>query len=99
MKTVKKTTDEKKVTKRDIVLIHWWDAVSDSGWNNREGLEELLSEEEQHLVWSVGVVVKKDKDFYYLCGDWGMGDNPLNRTILIPRGMVKKVTVIKRWRK
>lgn len=99
MKTVKKQTDKKMVTKRDIVLIHWWDAVSDSGWNDEDAISELVTKDEEQLVWSVGVVIKKDRDFYYLCADWGMGDNPYNRTLLIPRGMVKNVRIIGRWRK
>lgn len=99
MRTVKKTTDENKITRRDIVLIYWWDAVSNAGWCGDEEISELVTKDEQQLVWSVGVVVKKDKDFYYLAADWGMDENPYNRILLIPKGMVKKVTIIRRWRK
>jgi len=100
MKISKKTTkEEMKKTRRDIVLIHWWDAVSDSGWNDERGISELVTKNEEHLVWSAGVIVKSDRDFYYLAGDWGMGDNPFNRVILIPKGMVKTKRIIRRWRK
>ena len=99
MKAAKKKEKKGAIEQRDIVIVHWWDAVSDTGWTDEAGIVELLTKDEQHLVYSVGVIIKKDKDYIYLVADWGFDENPYNRTLLIPRGMVKSEKVIKRWRR
>lgn len=82
---------------RKILLIHWWDAVTDVGWQSSEDAEKLITEKQEHLVWSLGVIVRENIDYVYLAGDWGTDDD-YNRIAIIPRGMIQSTKVVGRWK-
>jgi len=79
-----------------IVEVEWFDAQS--GFSSPLTLEELEKEEPFH-TFSVGYLIKEDKDKvilgFMMFGDEGM----FKHWQLIPRGMIKKIKVIREVKK
>lgn len=76
----------------DLVAVKWLDAEAQAGWKS-------VSEEddEEELVTSVGFLLKRGKiltlaaTIYYNPDD---GDHTTTNRMLIPKAMVKKITVL-----
>ncbi len=83
------------MTKYKIVEVEWLDAQS--GFSSPLTLEELETQEPVH-TFSVGYLLKKDKDKIIL-GFMLWGDDWFKHWQLIPRGMVIKIKEIKNERK
>lgn len=77
---------------RDIVLIEWIDAYEcASGWLE---LEEALKTKPP-TVYSIGFVLKEEKDYITICADLGReGDSDCGRVQVIPKTWVKKTILV-----
>jgi hypothetical protein len=78
----------------DVVLVKWIDAHSVDGWT---ALHELT---DPPVVITVGVVVKETDGALYVSGSFGCYDAPEDEevatTMVIPKGMIKSKTIIRK---
>ena len=83
---------EKKMVKYKIVEVEWFDAQS--GFSSPLTVEELIQEKPFHS-FSVGYLVAEDKEKIVL-GFMMFGEEVMiKHWQLIPKGMIKKINVIK----
>lgn len=77
----------------DLVLCRWDDADVSTGWE----LESTLSADED-LATTTGFLVKKTKSHYIIAGSYYFNkvteEYQFNSRTQIPKGMVKKLTVL-----
>lgn len=69
----------------DVVEVIWWDANSDSEWRG----EDTVKKEKPTVCHSVGYYTTHSNDALVLSPDFNDGKD--RSTVLIPRGMIKKV--------
>ncbi len=67
------------------VEIVWWDAFIDGGWRD----EDVVKKAEPVVCHSIGYYTTHNNDSLILSSDYN--DDKDRSTMLIPRGMVKKV--------
>ena len=82
---------KENMDKHKIVEVEWFDAQS--GFSSPLTIEELETEEMPH-TFSVGYLIKEDKERIIL-GFMMFGEDMCKHWQLIPRGMIKKINVIK----
>ena len=85
---------QKLVPFRSILLVEWRDAASRDGWHPKHEATE------DHAAGlrcrSVGFLVKSDRGALSLAHTDGLDNESAAGMITIPRGMVAKVTVLRR---
>lgn len=69
----------------DIIEVIWWDASSNSEWRD----EEIVRKEKPTICHSIGYYTIHDGDALVLSPDYN--DSKDRSTVLIPRGMIKKI--------
>ena len=83
---------QNKMTKYKIVEIEWLDAQS--GFGNAQFVEELVHEEKPIHSFSTGYLLHECKE-YIILGFMLFGEDMVKHNQLIPRGMIKKINIIK----
>lgn len=78
----------------DLVIVEWRDAATDSGWMEREKIEDL-----KPIVYSIGWVQRATKEAVTLGADIGNSDSECNRRLEVPSGMVQRVMLLSRPKK
>uniref|UniRef100_A0A6M3KU21 Putative structural protein n=1 Tax=viral metagenome TaxID=1070528 RepID=A0A6M3KU21_9ZZZZ len=74
-----------KLEYNEIVEVLWWDANSDSSWRG----EETVKKEKPTVCHTIGYYTACTKDSLILSPDYNDGKD--RSTVLIPRGMIKKI--------
>lgn len=74
-----------RVKHNDIVEVIWWDANSSSEWRG----EDIVKKEKPTICYSVGYYTIHNNDSLIISPDYNDGKD--RSTILIPRGMIKRV--------
>ena len=78
--------------KYKIVEVEWMDAQS--GFGNAEFVEDLIKDFVPTITFSIGYLLHENKE-YIVLGFMLFGENMVKHNQLIPKGMVKKVRVLK----
>lgn len=68
-----------------IVVLEWEDPNSSSGWTDPDKLDEM----DPSMVISVGLLVREDSDWMWLCMDWSK-DGEVNTVGRIRQELIKK---------
>lgn len=71
----------------DLVVVEWVDAYHLDGWRFGEP-----SKAEFDLCWTVGFLIDKTKDGVSIAQTWYPND--VANVIAIPKGMIRKMTVL-----
>ena len=82
--------------KFDLVEVEWFDAQS--SFAVAESIEELIEGFKPLHSFSTGYLLNQDKESILL-GFMLFGENMTKHCQMIPRGMVKKITVIRKYKK
>ncbi len=79
--------------KYKIVEVEWFDAQS--GFGNSESIEELIKDWTPLHSFSVGYLLYECKK-YVILGFMLFGEDMVKHNQLIPKGMIKKIKIIRR---
>ena len=85
--------DKMENPKYKIVEVEWMDAQS--GFGNAEFVDDLIKDFEPITTFSTGYLLYDCKK-YIILGFMLFGDDMVKHNQLIPRGMIKKIKVIRK---
>lgn len=79
--------------KGDILIIEWHDAHSVDAWTEQKELESKLT---PHMVRTIGFYHTTNRHNMVVCASLGINDpdDDVAGVWVIPKGMVKKITVL-----
>lgn len=79
--------------KYKTVEVEWMDAQS--GFGNAEFVSDLIKDFKPTITFSIGYLLY-DREEYMILGFMLFGEDMVKHNQLIPRGMIKKITELKK---